>query len=673
MMSGVATTDLIPFENMGNDFGGHKKKLSLGYRLGLSIGVFLVLFLINFVSAFWVIKKQKDDGVVINLAGRQRMLTQKYTKELTIGLIPEQVRQAVLKAAKIATRQIQEDRKLYTKSVVKKLKGELPGFSVNRDYHKISGSVPLPATFVREVSDSIRQSNLYRYDLLSKWNINPEQGLSDAFEKEAFEELSGGAAQSYSKFMPYEGKYVLRFSTPDIASSQTCADCHNKLPESSKHDFQKGDVMGILVVTIPMSDDIKLAETLFSNGNNGVGNNEVTNHEKTAKVFEVTLNALIHGGKAPLDLQMEKFTQLPPAPNRKVAALLEEVEQLWKTVLHDAKELKEAEVNTLGYLKAFQSIRKNNLKTLKVMNRAVNAMQKESDGKVSLLKVIQVVLLLLSVSAFGLILLYILRGVVRPLNEMVFSLRESMKTVSRASRDITQNSESIADGAAQQAASLEESAASLEEISATSRENADNAKQTDRMSSETMDAADAGNRDMDRMVKAIGEIRESGGKISKIISVIDEIAFQTNLLALNAAVEAARAGEAGKGFAVVAEEVRNLASRCAVAARETNDTVEESLKKIESSSQISTGVANTLQKISKFARQANELVDTISIGSEEQATGINDINKAVTEMGQVTQESATGSEKLAVSARSLNEQASVLAEVLDELDRLVHG
>ncbi|MBI5187394.1 MAG: DUF3365 domain-containing protein [Nitrospinae bacterium] len=649
------------------------KKLSLGFRIGLSIGIFLVLFIINFISAFWVIKEQKDDGVIINLAGRQRMLTQKYVKELAIDLIPEQVRQAVLKSARIATRQIQEDRALYTKSVVGKMKKELPGFSASQNYHEISGAAPLPATFVREVSEAIHGSGLYSYDLLSKWNINPKKGLRDPFEQEAFEELLRTGTGSFYRFMDHEGRYVLRFATPDKASSQACTDCHNNSPESAKRDFKSGDLMGILVVTIPVSDDIRLAKALFSQGADEGGVEQAGSSGGTAKVFEMTLGALINGGKAPLDLAMTLFSDLPSPPRKEIEDALKNVDKLWKQMVLDAGELRRAEVNTLPYLKAFQSIREVNLKALDEMNLAVDALQKESDRKVFLLKTTQTTLLVLSVLVFLFILSYVFRGIVKPLNNIVNSLRESMENVSDASLDISQNSQETAEGASRQAAALQESSASLEEIAAMAKENSGNAGKADKLAAETMEAARDGEGAMNRMIEAIQAVRESGGKTSKIINVINEIAFQTNLLALNAAVEAARAGEAGKGFAVVAEEVRNLASRCAAAARETSQTVEDSLKKTETGALISAEVAKALGEISGHAKKVNEFVGTIAEASKEQASGISDINKAVSEMDQVTQQAAAGSERLAQSALDLKNQASILAGAIAELDHLVHG
>ncbi len=169
------------------------------------------------------------------------------------------------------------------------------------------------------------------------------------------------------------------------------------------------------------------------------------------------------------------------------------------------------------------------------------------------------------------------------------------------------------------------------------------------------------------------DITTSSGKISKIIKVIDEIAFQTNILALNAAVEAARAGEAGLGFAVVADEVRNLAQRCAQAAKDTADLIEDSVAKSNAGQAKVDQVAGAIRTVTEEAGKIKVLVDEISVGSQEQARGIEQIGSAITQMDQVTQRAAASAEEGASAAEELTAQSESLKAVVAQLTRMVGG
>jgi methyl-accepting chemotaxis protein len=178
---------------------------------------------------------------------------------------------------------------------------------------------------------------------------------------------------------------------------------------------------------------------------------------------------------------------------------------------------------------------------------------------------------------------------------------------------------------------------------------------------------------LEQMVIAMTEITASSGKISKIIKVIDEIAFQTNILALNAAVEAARAGEAGLGFAVVADEVRNLAQRCAQAAKDTADLIEDSVLKSNAGKVKVDQVAGAIRIVTEEAGKIKVLVDEISVGSQEQARGIEQISSAITQMDQVTQRAAASAEEGASAAEELTAQSESLKGVVAELLQMVGG
>jgi methyl-accepting chemotaxis protein len=264
----------------------------------------------------------------------------------------------------------------------------------------------------------------------------------------------------------------------------------------------------------------------------------------------------------------------------------------------------------------------------------------------------------------------ITRSANRALGSIGARLAAGAEQTAAAAGQVSSSSQSLAQGASEQAASLEETSASLEEMSSMTQRNAASAGEAKEVSSQTRAAADTGAADMNAMKSAMDAIKDSANEIAKIVKTIDEIAFQTNILALNAAVEAARAGEAGMGFAVVAEEVRALAQRSAVAAKETATKIEDSVARSEAGVRISAKVAASLQQIVAGARQVDTLVGEIATASSEQSQGIGQLNGAVSQMDKVTQDNASAAEESAAAAEELSAQSHELQKLVAELQAL---
>jgi methyl-accepting chemotaxis protein len=224
------------------------------------------------------------------------------------------------------------------------------------------------------------------------------------------------------------------------------------------------------------------------------------------------------------------------------------------------------------------------------------------------------------------------------LGHLMSQVIEASQQVNTGAQELSQSSQILANGTTLQASTLEEVASSMVEIENRTKTNRDSAGQAQESTHKSIDMVKDGNQQMEGLLQSMQQINESSTQVSKVIKTIDEIAFQTNLLALNAAVEAARAGKYGKGFAVVAEEVRNLASRSAEAAKNTTELIESAIQEVEKGVQNADSTAAVLEKITVEITQSDTLINEISAASVEQANSVTEINKGLTDVNNVVQQ-----------------------------------
>ncbi|MBU3917064.1 hypothetical protein KKA14_16140 [bacterium] len=251
------------------------------------------------------------------------------------------------------------------------------------------------------------------------------------------------------------------------------------------------------------------------------------------------------------------------------------------------------------------------------------------------------------------------------LNETISRVINTSTEILTGTNELTVAAQTLADGTSQQAASIEEVSSSMNEIGSTAKTNNENASQAQTLSAHSTNEIAKGNSQMEAMLKSMTEIKETSSNVSKVIKVIDEIAFQTNLLALNAAVEAARAGKYGKGFAVVADEVRNLAARSAKAAKSTTELIETSIREVEKGVHNAEQTAAILKGFVQSIEKVNDLIGEISSASQEQANSVNEINLSMNQVNQVIQQNSSISEETASSSQELSSLAGTLQALMN--------
>jgi methyl-accepting chemotaxis protein len=528
-----------------------KKSLSLGLKMTGSIGVITLVTILLIASSVITLKGQKDDSTVINIAGRQRMLSQRMSKEaiaIHAGLAVEKNRAELSKT-----------HNLFESSLQNLIHG--------------NSKINLPST-----SDKSILAQMNRVEQL--W-------------------------EDFSKQI----KTILN-------SSSTA--------EQISHASQV-----VLEQNIPLLTEMNKAVGMYAS-------------QSQAKVKTLT-NLLYSGGAIVLIVTILIWLFTNRAIVRPLRSIVDMVEGMGKGDLDQRLNMHQNdEIGQLGQnMDRFAA---------DLNGEILTAFQALSEGNFTF-------------EAQGLIAKPLTRTN-QKLSELVQNVQQASYKVSTDAMQVSSTSTSLADGATQQAAALEEISASMTQMSEQTNNNAQNAQQVNKLSDVAKKSAEQGNTHMQAMIKAMAEINDAGQNISKIIKVIDEIAFQTNLLALNAAVEAARAGQHGKGFAVVAEEVRNLASRSAKAASETTALILGSVEKTKNGAQIADQTAEALNEIYQGVVQVSELVEEIATASHEQSMGISQANSGLTQLDSVNQNTTASAEETAAVAETLSAETQSLQDIL---------
>lgn len=448
---------------------------------------------------------------------------------------------------------------------------------------------------------------------------------------------------------------------------------------------------GALVVIAELNADLDRAANVTARKEYLAGDVNSSAWEMTS-IEKGSVLAAVLGDKSQSDVAQQQF-QGPAMRLRKglsdlrgmaeagqAASLLQTLERQASSVLEAHEELRQAMANQQldAALSIFAQkvqprlaeIGRGAATLVDQQNSDLAATSAGSAAKSARLRNLTIGLMVVALAVGGAVF-WIVRQANGTLRALAERMAESADHVANAASQVSGASHALAEGANEQAASLEETSASTEEIASITRKNADHALQVAGLMQQTEHSAIDVNQTLDRMVEKMKEIDSSSNKIARIIKVIDEIAFQTNILALNAAVEAARAGEAGLGFAVVANEVRNLAQRCAQAARDTAELIEESIKTSRDGNARLDQMAGAVRTMTGNSTRVKGLVDEVNMGSQEQARGMEQISHAVLQMEQVTQRTAAGAQQSASAGTELNGHAAGLRSLVGEMREMV--
>ncbi len=691
---------------------------SLALKTKLAIVIVAMVVVTTFLGAtvYYSLEKGNDDADVVNAAGRQRMLSQAMSKSVLSYSSTRGALQGIQTQIFELSRYITNMRQVYSTTVTRPAKQAGMLVSAHPEAETMP-ALPLPATFTRLVGEAFKVGGNVEVDVIAKEPLNPEQGLRDEIDRQAFEAILADPEKIFSQDVERDGKLYLRFYAADRATSEL----------KGGYPYKIGDVMGVRRFSV-----------LFAK-NPAVGRARLTpnldEYETSLQVFSRTLAAFKSGGAVPADLEMRNSFHFPGVGDSEQRSKISEIEGKFKDFTDSVDRLLGAQVGSDDYWLAQREV-----------PNLANELRRTSDELTSLfsnaahinqtnVRLAVGVMVVVTIIAFLGLYFLLSRVVLTPLAEMARvadriaegdltqrlqtdrsdevgrlfgaldamsqNLNHMLAKVAHSSRDlvvsgdnIVQATQRVTDGAAHQSQQTEIVGASAKEmvavsldISRNSSEAAEAASRASQVAQQGGDAVRRGIEGMGRVSRSVADsarhveqLAQHSGQIGQIAAVIDEIANQTNLLALNAAIEAARAGDMGRGFAVVADEVRQLATRTTDATKEIAEMIrniqngtqtavssmQEGRNEVEAGSELVTQTGQSLQQIVEVVEGLSERIGHIAAAAREQNTSM---NKVTTNIADVSDIARAAKEQAGISAQSCTEISGLAADLQTMIGR----
>ncbi len=576
-------------------------------------------------------------------------------------------------------------RKYYAGNVISKIKKNTNSLNIDFDHKVKSNTIPLPATMIHDLSSLVsKQKGGMKLKLYSDYPFpNRKDVKLDDFSTKAMSTFRSGFVENpVTSVEEYEGVQSVRVSIVDFMVSQGCVNCHNSRTDTPKNDWRLGDVRGALEVIIPIEEQLIKADTLnfqiiISILSLGViiliiiyffFNLLVINPLKSLQIGVDGFFKFLNKEKnfaEPINIyKYDEIGRMSHMINENILTATSSIKvdnEFIDEVKNMVEKIKDGQLNN----RFDNKISSPNLEELRLrFNEMLEALNHNiSNDTNSLL----VMLSSFTNQDFRSKIENDNGKVATQLNDLGASvskiLRENKENgliLKDHANELLDNVNSLNTSSNETAASLEETAGALEEMTANIRTNGDNIVQMNSYANSLSQSVNEGEQLANKTTHAMDEINSQVSAINESITVIDQIAFQTNILSLNAAVEAATAGEAGKGFAVVAQEVRNLASRSAEAAREIKNLVESANIKANEGKEIADQMIGGYNGLSSNITQTLELINDVSKSSKDQQIGIEQINDAINILDKQTQQNAN----VASNAHNIAENNSRIAKTI---------